>query len=131
MHLHSFIPLFIYFLSPGGAALLGVSFCIVFCEATVSEHTMLLEGACSRPPPKEANTGPVSGVEIMRKLSKSHTHNESALRIKVSVHSGRKTFWAPTTINLRSSSCHTKLIYLLVFFVFLTPKSTSLCHVKL
>uniref|UniRef100_A0A3B3BZM0 Bridge-like lipid transfer protein family member 1 middle region domain-containing protein n=1 Tax=Oryzias melastigma TaxID=30732 RepID=A0A3B3BZM0_ORYME len=51
--------------------------------ATVSEHTMLLEGVCSRPPPKEANSGPVSGVEIMRKLSKSHTHNESALRIKV------------------------------------------------
>ncbi|KAF6734631.1 uncharacterized protein FQA47_004048 [Oryzias melastigma] len=50
--------------------------------ATVSEHTMLLEGVCSRPPPKEANSGPVSGVEIMRKLSKSHTHNESALRIK-------------------------------------------------
>ncbi|XP_028294367.1 bridge-like lipid transfer protein family member 1 isoform X3 [Gouania willdenowi] len=50
--------------------------------ATVSEHTMLLEGACSRPPPKEANTGPVSGVEIMRKLSKSHAHSESALRIK-------------------------------------------------
>ncbi|XP_017281648.1 transmembrane protein KIAA1109 homolog isoform X3 [Kryptolebias marmoratus] len=48
----------------------------------VSEHTMLLEGACSRPPPKEVNTGPVSGVEIMRKLSKSHTHSESALRIK-------------------------------------------------
>ncbi|KAG7510689.1 hypothetical protein JOB18_028724 [Solea senegalensis] len=48
----------------------------------VSEHTMLLEGACSRPPPKEANSGPVSGVEIMRKLSKSHTHSESALRIK-------------------------------------------------
>uniref|UniRef100_A0AAQ6IKS7 Bridge-like lipid transfer protein family member 1 C-terminal domain-containing protein n=1 Tax=Anabas testudineus TaxID=64144 RepID=A0AAQ6IKS7_ANATE len=48
----------------------------------VSEHTMLLEGACSRPPPKEANSGPVSGVEIMRKLSKSHTHNESVLRIK-------------------------------------------------
>lgn len=44
---------------------------------------MLLEGACSRPPPKEANSGPVSGVEIMRKLSKSHTHNESVLRIKV------------------------------------------------
>lgn len=44
---------------------------------------MLLEGACSRPPPKEGNSGPVSGVEIMRKLSKSHTHNESALRIKV------------------------------------------------
>lgn len=54
-----------------------------YCEATVSEHTMLLEGACSRPPPKEANSGPVSGVEIMRKLSKSHTHNESVLRIKV------------------------------------------------
>ncbi|XP_037550709.1 transmembrane protein KIAA1109 homolog [Nematolebias whitei] len=53
-----------------------------FDAATVSEHTMLLEGTCSRPPPKEANTGPVSGVEIMRKLSKSHTHNESALRIK-------------------------------------------------
>uniref|UniRef100_A0A3P8UCF5 Bridge-like lipid transfer protein family member 1 middle region domain-containing protein n=1 Tax=Cynoglossus semilaevis TaxID=244447 RepID=A0A3P8UCF5_CYNSE len=54
-----------------------------FDAATVSEHTMLLEGACSRPPPKEANTGPVSGVEIMRKLSKSHAHSESALRIKV------------------------------------------------
>uniref|UniRef100_H3CJC1 KIAA1109 n=1 Tax=Tetraodon nigroviridis TaxID=99883 RepID=H3CJC1_TETNG len=53
-----------------------------FDAATVSEHTMLLEGACSRPPPKDANSGPVSGVEIMRKLSKSHTHNESALRIK-------------------------------------------------
>ncbi|XP_017281649.1 transmembrane protein KIAA1109 homolog isoform X4 [Kryptolebias marmoratus] len=53
-----------------------------FDAATVSEHTMLLEGACSRPPPKEVNTGPVSGVEIMRKLSKSHTHSESALRIK-------------------------------------------------
>uniref|UniRef100_A0A3Q4MJ97 Bridge-like lipid transfer protein family member 1 middle region domain-containing protein n=1 Tax=Neolamprologus brichardi TaxID=32507 RepID=A0A3Q4MJ97_NEOBR len=54
-----------------------------FDAATVSEHTMLLEVACSRPPPKEANSGPVSGVEIMRKLSKSHTHNESVLRIKV------------------------------------------------
>uniref|UniRef100_A0A3Q3G3A6 Bridge-like lipid transfer protein family member 1 n=1 Tax=Labrus bergylta TaxID=56723 RepID=A0A3Q3G3A6_9LABR len=53
-----------------------------FDAATVSEHTMLLEGACSRPPTKEGNSGPVSGVEIMRKLSKSHTHNESALRIK-------------------------------------------------
>lgn len=62
----------------------SVSFILChFCEATVSEHTMLLEGACSRPPPKEANSGPVSGVEIMRKLSKSHTHSESALRIKV------------------------------------------------
>ncbi|XP_036981123.1 transmembrane protein KIAA1109 homolog isoform X1 [Acanthopagrus latus] len=53
-----------------------------FDAATVSEHTMLLEGACSRPPPKEGNSGPVSGVEIMRKLSKSHTQHESALRIK-------------------------------------------------
>ncbi|XP_038162988.1 transmembrane protein KIAA1109 homolog [Cyprinodon tularosa] len=53
-----------------------------FDAATVSEHTMLLDGACGRPPPKEANTGPVSGVEIMRKLSKSHTHSESAHRIK-------------------------------------------------
>ncbi|XP_072313657.1 bridge-like lipid transfer protein family member 1 [Eucyclogobius newberryi] len=53
-----------------------------FDAATVSEHTMLLDGLCSRPPPKEANTGPVSGVEIMRKLSKSHAHNDSGLRIK-------------------------------------------------
>ncbi|XP_056152226.1 bridge-like lipid transfer protein family member 1 [Lampris incognitus] len=53
-----------------------------FDAATVSEHTMLLEGACSRPPPKEGNSGPVSGVEIMRKLSKSHTHSESAHKIK-------------------------------------------------
>ncbi|KAJ3613637.1 hypothetical protein NHX12_019883, partial [Muraenolepis orangiensis] len=53
-----------------------------FDAATVSEHTMLLEGACSRPPPKESNSGPVSGVEIMRKLSKSHTHSESVLKIK-------------------------------------------------
>ncbi|XP_030626570.1 bridge-like lipid transfer protein family member 1 [Chanos chanos] len=48
---------------------------------TVSEHTMLLEGVCSRPAPT-GNSGPVSGVEIMRKLSKSHTHSESALKIK-------------------------------------------------
>uniref|UniRef100_A0A8C5A5B5 KIAA1109 n=1 Tax=Gadus morhua TaxID=8049 RepID=A0A8C5A5B5_GADMO len=54
-----------------------------FDAATVSEHTMLLEGACSRPPPKESNSGPVSGVEIMRKLSKSHAHSESVLKIKV------------------------------------------------
>ncbi|KAL0968995.1 hypothetical protein UPYG_G00220970 [Umbra pygmaea] len=53
-----------------------------FDAATVSEHTMLLEGACSRPPPTTEKSGPVSGVEIMRKLSKSHTHNESALKIK-------------------------------------------------
>ncbi|CAB1331023.1 unnamed protein product, partial [Coregonus sp. 'balchen'] len=54
-----------------------------FDAATVSEHTMLLEGACSRPPPTGDKSGPVSGVEIMRKLSKSHTHSESALKIKV------------------------------------------------
>lgn len=80
--------LFLYFLL--GLLLVSAGSFILhcFCEATVSEHTMLLEGACSRPPPKEANTGPVSGVEIMRKLSKSHTHNESALRIKVHAHSG-------------------------------------------
>ncbi|XP_062852110.1 bridge-like lipid transfer protein family member 1 isoform X3 [Trichomycterus rosablanca] len=48
---------------------------------TVSEHTMLLEGVCSRPAPT-GNSAPVSGVEIMRKLSKSHTHNESGLRIR-------------------------------------------------
>uniref|UniRef100_A0A8C7RE07 KIAA1109 n=1 Tax=Oncorhynchus mykiss TaxID=8022 RepID=A0A8C7RE07_ONCMY len=56
-----------------------------FDAATVSEHTMLLEGACSRPPPTGDKSGPVSGVEIMRKLSKSHTHSESALKIKVKV----------------------------------------------
>ncbi|KAJ8281426.1 hypothetical protein GJAV_G00067550 [Gymnothorax javanicus] len=53
-----------------------------FDAATVSEHTMLLEGVCSRPPQGGGGTGPVSGVQIMRKLSKSHTHNESALKIK-------------------------------------------------
>ncbi|XP_077093495.1 bridge-like lipid transfer protein family member 1 isoform X4 [Siphateles boraxobius] len=52
-----------------------------FDAGTVSEHTMLLEGVCSRPAPT-GNPAPVTGVEIMRKLSKSHTHNESALRIK-------------------------------------------------
>ncbi|XP_065153130.1 bridge-like lipid transfer protein family member 1 isoform X4 [Paramisgurnus dabryanus] len=52
-----------------------------FDAGTVSEHTMLLEGVCSRPAPS-GNSAPVTGVEIMRKLSKSHTHNESALRIK-------------------------------------------------
>ncbi|KAL2098940.1 hypothetical protein ACEWY4_005420 [Coilia grayii] len=46
----------------------------------VSENTMLL-GVCSQPA-QSGNSVPVSGVEIMRKLSKSHTHNESALRIK-------------------------------------------------
>ncbi|XP_046874417.1 transmembrane protein KIAA1109 homolog isoform X3 [Hypomesus transpacificus] len=53
-----------------------------FDAATVSEHTMLLDGACSKPPPTAEKSGPVSGVEIMRKLSKSHTHNESGLKIK-------------------------------------------------
>ncbi|XP_067277796.1 bridge-like lipid transfer protein family member 1 isoform X4 [Pseudorasbora parva] len=52
-----------------------------FDAGTVSEHTMLLEGVCSRPAPT-GNSAPVTGVEIMRKLSKSHTHNESGLRIK-------------------------------------------------
>lgn len=56
----------------------------MFILGTVSEHTMLLEGVCSRPAPT-GNSAPVTGVEIMRKLSKSHTHNESALRIKVRV----------------------------------------------
>ena len=53
-------------------------------SATVSEHTMLLEGVCSRPPQGGGVAGPVSGVQIMRKLSKSHAHNESGLKIKVS-----------------------------------------------
>lgn len=50
-------------------------------SATVSEHTMLLEGTASRPPP--GGSGPVTGAEIMRKLSKTHTHSDSALKIKV------------------------------------------------
>ncbi|XP_072533895.1 bridge-like lipid transfer protein family member 1 isoform X2 [Salminus brasiliensis] len=57
----------------------GVEF--EFDAGTVSEHTMLLEGVCSRPAPT-GTSAPVSGVEIMRKLSKSHTHNESGLKIK-------------------------------------------------
>lgn len=44
---------------------------------------MLLENVGSRPAPT-GNSAPVSGVEIMRKLSKSHTHSESGLKIKVS-----------------------------------------------
>jgi len=51
---------------------------------TVSEHTMLLERVCSHPAPT-GNSAPVTGVEIIRKLSKSHAHNESGLRIKVCV----------------------------------------------
>ncbi|XP_052469364.1 transmembrane protein KIAA1109 homolog isoform X8 [Carassius gibelio] len=52
-----------------------------FDAGIVSEHTMLLEEVCSRPAPT-GNSAPVTGVEIMRKLSKSHTHNESAHKIK-------------------------------------------------
>ncbi|XP_006866349.1 PREDICTED: uncharacterized protein KIAA1109 homolog [Chrysochloris asiatica] len=51
-----------------------------FDAATVSEHTMLLEGTANRPPP--GGSGPVTGAEIMRKLSKTHTHSDSALKIK-------------------------------------------------
>ncbi|XP_058048404.1 bridge-like lipid transfer protein family member 1 isoform X8 [Ahaetulla prasina] len=50
-----------------------------FDAATVSEHTMLLEGSGTRPPPA---AGPVTGAEIMRKLSKTHTHSDSGLKIK-------------------------------------------------
>ncbi|CAH2300868.1 Hypothetical predicted protein [Pelobates cultripes] len=53
-----------------------------FDAATISEHTMLLEGSNTRPPPTGVSTGPVSGAEIMRKLSKSNAHSESALKIK-------------------------------------------------
>ncbi|XP_053559592.1 bridge-like lipid transfer protein family member 1 isoform X3 [Bombina bombina] len=52
-----------------------------FDAATISEHTMLLEGANNKPPPTGVTSGPVSGAEIMRKLSKSHAH-DSALKIK-------------------------------------------------
>ncbi|XP_059373790.1 bridge-like lipid transfer protein family member 1 isoform X2 [Carassius carassius] len=52
-----------------------------FDAGIVSEHTMLLEEVCSRPAPT-GNSAPVTGVEIMRKLSKSHTHTESAHKIK-------------------------------------------------
>ncbi|XP_023376197.1 uncharacterized protein KIAA1109 homolog [Pteropus vampyrus] len=51
-----------------------------FDAATVSEHTMLLEGTATRPP--AGGSGPVTGAEIMRKLSKTHTHSDSALKIK-------------------------------------------------
>uniref|UniRef100_A0A8D0GV76 Bridge-like lipid transfer protein family member 1 middle region domain-containing protein n=1 Tax=Sphenodon punctatus TaxID=8508 RepID=A0A8D0GV76_SPHPU len=54
-----------------------------FDAATISEHTMLLEGTANRPPPAGVTSGPVTGVEIMRKLSKTHTHSDSALKIKV------------------------------------------------
>ncbi|XP_032080330.1 transmembrane protein KIAA1109 homolog isoform X3 [Thamnophis elegans] len=50
-----------------------------FDAATVSEHTMLLEGSSTRPPPA---AGPVTGAEIIRKLSKTHTHSDSGLKIK-------------------------------------------------
>lgn len=58
--------------------------------ATISEHTMLLEGANTKPPQTGVTSGPVSGAEIMRKLSKSHAQNDSALKIKV----GFSTFLA-------------------------------------
>ncbi|XP_053317388.1 bridge-like lipid transfer protein family member 1 [Spea bombifrons] len=53
-----------------------------FDAATISEHTMLLEGTNTRPPPAGVSAGPVSGAEIMRKLSKSNAHTDSALKIK-------------------------------------------------
>ncbi|KAJ6668797.1 hypothetical protein lerEdw1_012281 [Lerista edwardsae] len=53
-----------------------------FDAATVSEHTMLLEGTGTRPPPAGVSSGPVTGAEIMRKLSKTHTHSDSGLKIK-------------------------------------------------
>lgn len=56
---------------------------LLHVSATVSEHTMLLEGTGTRPPPAGVSSGPVTGAEIMRKLSKSHTHSDSALKIKV------------------------------------------------
>ncbi|XP_059821063.1 bridge-like lipid transfer protein family member 1 [Hypanus sabinus] len=52
-----------------------------FDAATVSEHTMLLES--SRPPGGGTTSGPVTGSDIMRKLSKTNTHaHESTLKIK-------------------------------------------------
>ncbi|MGH0143674.1 UNVERIFIED_CONTAM: hypothetical protein FKN15_029770, partial [Acipenser sinensis] len=53
-----------------------------FDAATVSEHTMLLEGTSAHPVPAGVTSGPASGSEIMRKLSKSHNHTESPLKIK-------------------------------------------------
>ncbi|RXM31147.1 hypothetical protein EOD39_1796 [Acipenser ruthenus] len=53
-----------------------------FDAATVSEHTMLLEGTSAHPVPAGVTSGPVSGSEIMRKRSKSHNHTESPLKIK-------------------------------------------------
>ncbi|XP_069098559.1 bridge-like lipid transfer protein family member 1 isoform X3 [Pleurodeles waltl] len=53
-----------------------------FDAGTVSEHTMLLEGTTNRPPPAGVSSGTVSGVEIMRKLSKAHANNDSSLKIK-------------------------------------------------
>lgn len=46
---------------------------------------MLLEGTANRPPPTSGSSGPVTGAEIMRKLSKTHTHSDSVLKIKVSL----------------------------------------------
>ncbi|GCC34930.1 hypothetical protein chiPu_0013407 [Chiloscyllium punctatum] len=50
-------------------------------SSTVSEHTMLLES--SRPPAGGISSGPVTGSDIMRKLSKTNAHaHESTLKIK-------------------------------------------------
>ncbi|XP_072351819.1 bridge-like lipid transfer protein family member 1 isoform X8 [Scyliorhinus torazame] len=50
-------------------------------NSTVSEHTMLLES--SRPPAGGISSGPVTGSDIMRKLSKTNAHaHESTLKIK-------------------------------------------------
>ncbi|XP_032872772.1 transmembrane protein KIAA1109 homolog isoform X2 [Amblyraja radiata] len=52
-----------------------------FDAATVSEHTMLLES--SRPQGGGTTTGPVTGSDIMRKLSKTNAHtHESTIKIK-------------------------------------------------
>ncbi|XP_067898604.1 bridge-like lipid transfer protein family member 1 isoform X7 [Heterodontus francisci] len=52
-----------------------------FDAATVSEHTMLLES--SRPQAGGISSGPVTGSDIMRKLSKTNAHaHESTLKIK-------------------------------------------------
>ncbi|MFT7806383.1 uncharacterized protein KIAA1109 homolog isoform X8 [Arapaima gigas] len=53
-----------------------------FDAATVSEHTMLLEGVCTWPSQTGGTSGHVTGSEIIKKLSKAHNHSESGLRIK-------------------------------------------------
>uniref|UniRef100_A0A4W3HSK9 KIAA1109 n=1 Tax=Callorhinchus milii TaxID=7868 RepID=A0A4W3HSK9_CALMI len=52
-----------------------------FDAATVSEHTMLLES--SRPPAGGISSGPVTGSDIIRKLSKTNAHtNDSTVKIR-------------------------------------------------